>query len=91
LKAAEKTVQTPEQFYLALEEFFNWMEGTDNSFTRLSDETCKTEVIQNKDLCNLYLEEFRVSGPLILILLFSLLIMNMEVFQSLLVKFVHVG
>ncbi|XP_060563443.1 dystrophin-like [Ruditapes philippinarum] len=89
LKAAEKTVQTPEQFYLALEEFFNWMEGTDNSFTRLSDETCKTEVIQNKDLCNLYLEEFRVSGPLTLVLLFSLLIMNVEVFPWLLVKFEH--
>ncbi|XP_053396069.1 dystrophin-like isoform X7 [Mercenaria mercenaria] len=59
IKAAEKTVQTPEQLHLALDEFFSWMEGTENSFTRLADETKKADVIENKDLCNLYLEEFR--------------------------------
>lgn len=61
IKAAEKTVQTPEQLHLALDEFFSWMEITEKSFNRLADETSKAEVIENKDLCNLYLEEFRVS------------------------------
>jgi len=36
------------------------MESTDNSFERLMSETSKSEVIGNEDLCNLYLEEFRV-------------------------------
>ena len=39
----------------------SWMESTERSFDRLVDETGKADVIQNKDLCHLYLEEFRVS------------------------------
>ena len=65
MQAADKGLQTADQFYLALDDFMAWMEGADNSFNRLADETAKQEVLQNSDLCKLYLEEFRVS-PLLL-------------------------
>ena len=61
IKAADKTPQTPEQFDLGLDEFMTWMDSTEKSLDRLSDETRKTEVLENKDLCTFYLEEFRVS------------------------------
>ncbi|XP_052810329.1 dystrophin-like isoform X2 [Mya arenaria] len=59
IQVADKSLQTAEQFYAALEEFIAWMEGVDNSFNRLAEETAKPDVISNTDLCNLYLEEFR--------------------------------
>ena len=61
IKAADKTPQTQEQFDLGLDEFMAWVGSTENSLDRLSEETSKTDVLENKDLCTFYLEEFRVS------------------------------
>ncbi|KAH3739237.1 hypothetical protein DPMN_045886 [Dreissena polymorpha] len=60
IKAADKSLQSLEQFTGALEEFLSWMQGTEHSFDRLMQETGKADVIGNEELCSLYLGEFRV-------------------------------
>ena len=62
IKAADKTPQTPEQFDLGLDEFMTWVDSTEKSLDRLVEETSKADVLENKDLCTFYLEEFRVSS-----------------------------
>ncbi|XP_052240299.1 dystrophin-like isoform X2 [Dreissena polymorpha] len=59
IKAADKSLQSLEQFTGALEEFLSWMQGTEHSFDRLMQETGKADVIGNEELCSLYLGEFR--------------------------------
>lgn len=48
-----------KQFEEAMEEFLNWLAGTEKSFQRLADESKKD--VENKELCNMLLEQFRVS------------------------------
>ncbi|KAL5009782.1 hypothetical protein ScPMuIL_012087 [Solemya velum] len=46
-----------KQFEEAMEEFSNWLAGTEKSFQRLADESKKD--VENKELCNMLLEQFR--------------------------------
>ncbi|KAL3882693.1 hypothetical protein ACJMK2_029006, partial [Sinanodonta woodiana] len=59
MKAAQKTDLSPQQLDLALDEFIRWLESTEKSYERLDEETSKNEVLEDKDLCSVYLEQFR--------------------------------
>lgn len=48
-----------QQLHHALDNYLSWMASVENSFCRLADETSKEEVLDNEDLCQEYLEQFR--------------------------------
>ncbi|XP_069136952.1 dystrophin-like isoform X1 [Argopecten irradians] len=59
IKTLQNNRNSVQQLDTTLDTFSHWLGGIENSYQRLSDETCKEEVRQNEDLCREFLEQFR--------------------------------